>query len=76
MGPFTLAELRFCIALAVLLPTVSRSVLRPGELRRLPRRTLAAMGFTGVAVYFDFRNLGLARTSATEAASSPRQSPR
>lgn len=67
MGPFTLAELRFCIALAVLLPTVSRSGVSPNKLRGLPWRTLAAMGFTGVAVYFGFQNLGLARTSATEA---------
>ncbi len=67
MGPFTLAVLRFCVALAILLPTLARSRLRSVEFRQLPWRTLAALGFTGVAVYFGFQNLGLARTSATEA---------
>lgn len=67
MGPFTLAALRFCVALAILLPTLSRSRLSSDELRQLPWRTLATLGFTGVALYFGFQNLGLARTSATEA---------
>lgn len=67
MGPFTLAVLRFCVALAVLLPILPRSYLRPRYLRTLPWRALAALGFTGVALYFGFQNLGLARTSATEA---------
>lgn len=67
MGPFALAALRFCVALAILLPTLSRSRLSSDELRQLPWRTLATLGFTGVALYFGFQNLGLARTSATEA---------
>jgi drug/metabolite transporter (DMT)-like permease len=67
MGPFTLAALRFCLALAVLLPVASRSGLTPAQLRRLPWLTLAALGLTGVTLYFGLQNLGLARTSATEA---------
>jgi drug/metabolite transporter (DMT)-like permease len=67
MGPFTLAALRFCLALAILIPALSRSDLRAATLRTLPWRTLAALGFTGVALYFGLQNLGLARTSATEA---------
>lgn len=66
MGPFTLAVLRFGIALAVLLPLLARGE-RGTDLRRLPRGTLALLGFTGVALYFALQNLGLARTSATDA---------
>lgn len=64
--PFTLAVLRFLIALAILVPLDARF----GAARRyrnLPRATLMAMGFTGVALYFGFQNLGMARTSATDA---------
>lgn len=67
MGPITLAALRFCVALAIPLPALPPSRLRSDELRQLPWRTLATLGFTGVALYFGFQNLGLARTSATEA---------
>ena len=65
MGPFTLAVIRFCLALAVLLPLAYRD--RPADLGRLPWRTLAVLGLTGVALYFGLQNLGLARTSATDA---------
>ena len=67
MGPFTLAVLRFGVALVILLPLVTPWRLRPLDLARLPWRTLMALGLTGVAIYFGFQNLGLARTSATEA---------
>lgn len=66
MGPFTLAVLRFCIALVVLVPLLIRSD-RGVQLQRLPWRTLALLGFTGVALYFGFQNLGLAKASATDA---------
>ncbi len=66
MGPFTLAVLRFCLALAILLPIALRSP-EAARLARLPWRSLVVMGFTGVALYVGFQNLGLARTSATDA---------
>lgn len=66
MGPFTLAVLRFAVALAVLIPIALRSPV-PVEVRSLPWRDLTVLGLTGVAFYFGFQNLGLARTTATEA---------
>lgn len=66
MGPFTLALLRFLVALVVVLVAVSR--LQPGfRQRKLPWGTLALLGLTSVTLYFGFQNLGLARTSASEA---------
>jgi drug/metabolite transporter (DMT)-like permease len=66
MGPFTLAVLRFSIALLVMLPVASLSRGSPGSYR-LPWRTLALLGFTGITLYFGFQNLSLARTSASDA---------
>ncbi|MHB0870406.1 MAG: DMT family transporter [Chloroflexota bacterium] len=67
MGPFTLAVLRFSIALAILLVAALRAHHDPGRLRKLSWGTLALLGLTGVTLYFGLQNLGLARTSASEA---------
>ncbi len=67
MGPFTLAVLRFCVALAVLLVLALRAHPHPLRLRKLSWGTLATLGFTSVTLYFGLQNLGLARTSASEA---------
>ncbi len=66
MGPFTLAVLRFSIALLVMVPVASLSWAAAGRYR-LPWRTLALLGATGVTLYFGLQNLSLARTSASDA---------
>lgn len=67
MGPLTLAVLRFTLALAIVAAAVWR--LHPGswQARTVPWGTLALLGFTSVTLYYGFQNLGLERTSATEA---------
>jgi len=60
--PATLAALRFGIALAILWPLAR---WRGGP--RAPIRITAPLGLLGVALTFLFQNLGLARTSATNA---------
>ncbi len=67
MGPFTLAVLRFCIALALLAVVIARTNPSGWRQRKLSWSTLALLGFTGVTLYFGLQNLGLARTSASEA---------
>lgn len=66
MGPFTLASLRFLLALAVV-GAVALPQVRQVSFRRLPWSTLALLGLTGIALFFGFQNLSLARTSATDA---------
>lgn len=60
--PATLATLRFAVALAILWP-LARWQGGP----RVPTRITAPLGLIGVALTFLFQNLGLARTSATNA---------
>ena len=60
--PATLAALRFGIALAILWPLAR---MRGGP--RAPNRITAPLGLVGVALTFLFQNLGLDRTSATNA---------
>ncbi len=67
MGPFTLAVLRFCVALAVIAAVALWVHPHPKGWRKLPWATLALLGFTSVTLYFGLQNLGLARTSASEA---------
>ena len=67
MGPFTLAVLRFSVALAAILPIALRGYPRSATWRKLPLSTTAPLGLTGVALYFGLQNLGLARTTAAEA---------
>ena len=64
-GPFTLAVLRFAIALAILLPLAFR---RGFHLRDALHPTFLKFGLTGVALYYGFQNLGLSFTSAGTAA--------
>ena len=66
MGPFTLAVLRFLLALMVILPAI-RLLPPSARVRRVPWRVLALAGLTGVTLYFGFQNVGLALTSAAEA---------
>lgn len=66
MGPFTLASLRFLLALIVV-GAIALPQVRQVSLRRLPWPTLSLLGLTGIALYFGFQNLSLARTSATDA---------
>ena len=66
MGPFTLAVLRFGVALLVLAPAACLSRGTAGT-RRLPWGTLALLGFTGITLFFGLQNLSLARTSASDA---------
>lgn len=66
MGPFTLAVLRFLLALAIVLPA-TRLLPPEARVRGLSWGTLALLGCTGVTLFFGLQNLGLARTSATEA---------
>ena len=63
VSPLSVATLRFAIAVAVLWPLVLRTGRRPA-LGRLP----ALMGFLGVFLAYTCQNVGLAHTSATNAA--------
>lgn len=67
MGPFTLAVLRFSVALVVILTVALKSHPHPSRWRKLSWGTLALLGLTSVTLYFGLQNLGLARTSASEA---------
>ncbi|MCL4369415.1 MAG: DMT family transporter [Chloroflexi bacterium] len=67
MGPFTLAVLRFSLALIVILGVALKGHPHPSRWRKLSFGTLALLGFTSVTLYFGLQNLGLARTSASEA---------
>lgn len=67
MGPFTLAALRFSVALAAILPIALRGHPSSAAWRKLSLPTVAPLGLTGVALYFGLQNLGLARTTAAEA---------
>ena len=60
--PVTLAALRFGVAFAILWP-LSRRQSGP----RVPVRVTAPLGLIGVALTFLFQNLGLDRTTATNA---------
>ena len=60
--PATLAALRFAVALAILWP-LARWHGGP----RVPARVTAPLGVLGVALTFLLQNLGLARTTATNA---------
>lgn len=60
--PVTLAALRFGVALAILWPLARRRA-EP----RVPNRITAPLGLIGVALTFLFQNLGLDRTTATNA---------
>ncbi len=60
--PATLAALRFAVALAILWP-----LARWQGGARVPARVVAPLGVLGVALTFLLQNLGLARTSATNA---------
>jgi drug/metabolite transporter (DMT)-like permease len=60
--PATLAVLRFSVALVILWPLAR---WRGGP--RVPARVTAPLGLLGVALTFLFQNLGLARTTATNA---------
>ena len=66
MGPFSLAALRFCLALAVILPA-ARLQPATARLRRVSWPELILTGLAGVTLFFGLQNLGLVRTSATEA---------
>lgn len=67
MGALTLSVLRFALALLIIAALAWR--LHPNllGLRTISWGTLALLGFTSVTLFFGFQNLGLARTSATEA---------
>ncbi len=67
MGPLTLAVLRFSVALAVVVTVALKTHPDPRRWRKLSFGTLALLGFTSVTLYFGLQNLGLARTSASEA---------
>ena len=60
--PVTLAALRFCVALAILWPLARRR-----GCGRVPARTAAPLGLLGVSFSFLLQNLGLERTSASNA---------
>lgn len=67
MGALTLSVLRFTLALLIMATLAWR--LHPNALRtrNVSWGSLALLGFTSVTLFFGFQNLGLARTSATEA---------
>ncbi len=67
MGPLTLAVLRFGIALAVVAAIAHRKGILFTSPKAVSWGTLALLGFTSVTLYYGFQNLGLARTSASEA---------
>lgn len=67
LGPFTLAVLRFAVALLVLVTIVRSRQSRPARPARDSYPSLVLMGVTGVALFFGFQNLALGRTSATDA---------
>lgn len=64
IGPWTLAFLRFAIALVVLWPIVRRGLGRR-TVTRADRRDLFLAGFFGVTLAFVLENSGLARTTAS-----------
>lgn len=66
--PFTLAFLRFLVAVAVMAPFAvwGRRHGRTGS--ALPVRKLALMGLTGITLEYGAYNLGIAHTSVTNAA--------
>jgi drug/metabolite transporter (DMT)-like permease len=64
-GPFTIAAARFLIALAVLMPFARRRGYRLA-MSFAPRFLL--FGLTGVTLYFGLQNLGLALSTAANAA--------
>ena len=66
--PLLLALLRFTLAGGIL--WVVWRLRRRGRARvaRGARRASALLGFVSLTVYFSFENLGIARTSASEAA--------
>jgi drug/metabolite transporter (DMT)-like permease len=65
--PLLLALLRFALAGGILW-VVWRSRRGPERVSRGELGRLAALGFVSLTVYFSFENLGIARTSASEAA--------
>ena len=64
--PLLLALLRFALAGGILW-LVWRLRLGPERVARGELRRLALLGFVSLTVYFSFENLGIARTSASEA---------
>ncbi|MGI5836305.1 MAG: DMT family transporter [Chloroflexota bacterium] len=67
MGALTLSVLRFALALLIMAALAWRLYPNAHNLRNVSWGTLALLGFTSVTLFFGFQNLGLARTSATEA---------
>ncbi len=65
--PLLIAFLRFTVAGAILW-TIRRMTAGPERLPRGELARLAALGFVSLTVYFTFENLGIARTSASDAA--------
>ena len=65
--PLLLALLRFTLAGGILW-VVWRLLRGPERVSRGELGRLAALGFISLTVYFSFENLGIARTSASEAA--------
>lgn len=66
--PFTLAFLRFVVAIAVMMPFVLYRERKVGTVTRAPWRVIALMGLTGVALHYGFYHLGLSYTTTTNAA--------
>lgn len=62
MPPFVLAEIRWLIALGIILPLLVRSRERP-----LLDRNAALLGMTGLALFYLFYSYGLRRTTAASA---------
>ena len=67
MGALTLSVLRFALALLIMAALAWRLYPNSHNPRNVSWGTLALLGFTSVTLFFGFQNLGLARTSATEA---------
>lgn len=66
--PFTLALLRFVVAVVAMLPFAWRERRRKTNGASAPAPILAMMGLTGVTLHFAFYNLGLANTTITNTA--------
>lgn len=66
--PFTLALLRFVVAVAVMMPFVLHHERKVGSVTRAPWSVMALMGLTGVALHYGLYHLGLGYTTTTNAA--------
>jgi drug/metabolite transporter (DMT)-like permease len=63
--PFTLALLRFAIASLILLPAIHLNPAWRVNKRSIHWARMAAMGFSGVCLYFIAENLGMVYTTAS-----------